>query len=92
MYAPTMGATTINSTTSVTVNWTPSASGAVPTGFNIQSSPFGFEVSKILATATSATITGSFVKGQPYTFQVNAYSHEALSGFSLASVAVIPNP
>jgi len=93
MYAPTIGSVTVNSTTSVTVNWTAPSLGTTPTGYTISCFNRPEIVSRSVAyPATSVTINGAFTKGQSYQFVVSASTSVDVSESSNPSTAVVPNP
>ena len=93
MYPPTIGSVTVNSTTSVTVNWTAPSLGTTPTGYTVSCFNNPEIVPRSVAyPATSVTLSGSFTKGQSCKFVVSAYTSLDISELSNPSTAVVPNP
>ena len=89
--APTIGAVSVASATSITVNWTAPAGNPSITSYTV--TPYSGVTAQTATTGlsgSSATITG-LTKGTAYTFKVAAVTVSGTGAMSAASAAITPS-
>lgn len=89
--APVVGTVTVTNSTTVSVPFTGGGDGGSPiTSYQVLSNPS--ITLTVTGTSSPLTVTGTFVSGVAYTFQVRSVNANGTSAYSAASNSVTPIP